>query len=237
MRTSFTDSEDKELVQIAFQFEREGLRITWDYVARRMRTQRPAKQLRLRLASLKRTYGKPTQAFPPCFFSGQVPRRLLTASGPPPPTAFPLAQPTRSPSQLVQHLFACQQTRGTLRGRPAIGTGSAVGEAGAGVFNESVAAGLVATVERGAEGGGERGGHVDGTILRGVAVGIDGDGVDGCVSAGASDPASQITAGSRGAGDRRGRVGWQGRTASRVVSAASMPPTATRLIMMTWLTM
>ncbi|KAF1781526.1 hypothetical protein GQ600_27634 [Phytophthora cactorum] len=32
------NSEDKELVQIAFQFEREGLRITWDYVARRMRT-------------------------------------------------------------------------------------------------------------------------------------------------------------------------------------------------------
>ncbi|KAF1785413.1 hypothetical protein GQ600_24913 [Phytophthora cactorum] len=29
MRTSFTYSEDKELVQIAFQFEREGLRITW----------------------------------------------------------------------------------------------------------------------------------------------------------------------------------------------------------------
>ncbi|KAG3083680.1 hypothetical protein PI124_g5464 [Phytophthora idaei] len=43
MRTSFSDAEDKELVQIDFQFEREGLRITWDYVARRKRTQRTAK--------------------------------------------------------------------------------------------------------------------------------------------------------------------------------------------------
>ncbi|KAG6964140.1 hypothetical protein JG688_00007831 [Phytophthora aleatoria] len=33
MRTSFTDAEDKLRVQVAFQFEREGLRITWDYVA------------------------------------------------------------------------------------------------------------------------------------------------------------------------------------------------------------
>ncbi|KAG2901010.1 hypothetical protein PC117_g21826 [Phytophthora cactorum] len=100
MRTSFSDAEDKELVQIAFQFEREGLRITWDYVARRMRTQRTAKQPRLRLASLRRTYGKSTRAFPPCCFGGLVPSRLLTASGPPPPPppASPLAQPTRSPS-------------------------------------------------------------------------------------------------------------------------------------------
>ncbi|KAF1779086.1 hypothetical protein GQ600_12648 [Phytophthora cactorum] len=89
MRTSFSDAEDKELVQIAFQFEREGLRITWDYVARRMRTQRMAKQPRLRLASLRRTYGKSTRAFPPCCFGGLVPSRLLTASGPPPPPPPP----------------------------------------------------------------------------------------------------------------------------------------------------
>ncbi|KAG6945176.1 hypothetical protein JG687_00017443, partial [Phytophthora cactorum] len=71
-----------------------------DYVARRMRTQRTAKQPRLRLASLRRTYGKSTRAFPPCCFGGLVPSRLLTASGPPPPPppASPLAQPTRSPS-------------------------------------------------------------------------------------------------------------------------------------------
>ncbi|KAG3192126.1 hypothetical protein PC128_g10676 [Phytophthora cactorum] len=46
MRTSFADAEDKLLVQIAFQFEREGLRITWDYVVRRMKTKRPARQFR-----------------------------------------------------------------------------------------------------------------------------------------------------------------------------------------------
>ncbi|KAG2897008.1 hypothetical protein PC116_g21353 [Phytophthora cactorum] len=43
MRTSFSDAEDKELVQIAFQFEGEGLSITWEYVARWMRPQRAAK--------------------------------------------------------------------------------------------------------------------------------------------------------------------------------------------------
>ncbi|OWZ10441.1 hypothetical protein PHMEG_00016708 [Phytophthora megakarya] len=57
MRTSFTDEENKLLVQIAYQFEREGLRITWDYVARRVNRTRAPNAFRLRLASLKRTYG------------------------------------------------------------------------------------------------------------------------------------------------------------------------------------
>ncbi|KAG2897436.1 hypothetical protein JG687_00012666 [Phytophthora cactorum] len=57
MRTSFQDWEDKLLVQIALQFEHEGLRITWNYVARRMaKTKRSGRELRQRLASLKRTY-------------------------------------------------------------------------------------------------------------------------------------------------------------------------------------
>ncbi|KAG3082598.1 hypothetical protein PI125_g19919 [Phytophthora idaei] len=38
MRTSFTDAEDKILVQIGQQLEKEGLRITWHYVTRRMKT-------------------------------------------------------------------------------------------------------------------------------------------------------------------------------------------------------
>ncbi|KAF1792762.1 hypothetical protein GQ600_22060 [Phytophthora cactorum] len=96
MRTSFADAEDKLLVQIAFQFEREGLRITWDYVARRMKTKRPARQLRLRLASLKRTYGKSISGFPPCFLGGLYSRRLLSAPGlPPTTTPFRSAFPTR----------------------------------------------------------------------------------------------------------------------------------------------
>ncbi|KAF1773517.1 histone H3-K79 methyltransferase [Phytophthora cactorum] len=69
MRTSFQDWEDKLLVQIALQFEHEGLRITWDNVARRMaKTKRSGRKLRQRLVSLKRTYGKHIQDFPPCFF-------------------------------------------------------------------------------------------------------------------------------------------------------------------------
>ncbi|KAG3231755.1 hypothetical protein PI124_g23151 [Phytophthora idaei] len=58
MRTSFLDSEDKALVQVALLFERDGLRITWADVARRVKTKRAPTELRLRLANLKRTYGK-----------------------------------------------------------------------------------------------------------------------------------------------------------------------------------
>ncbi|KAF1787421.1 hypothetical protein GQ600_11659 [Phytophthora cactorum] len=54
MRTTFSDAEDKQLVQIAFQFEGEGLRITWSYVARQMaKSKRSGVELRLQLASLK----------------------------------------------------------------------------------------------------------------------------------------------------------------------------------------
>ncbi|KAE9156828.1 hypothetical protein PF005_g33070, partial [Phytophthora fragariae] len=77
MRTSFTDGEDKLLVQIALQFEREGLRVTWAYVARRMKTKRSANELRLRLASLKRIYGNSISGFPPWFFSGLASRRIF----------------------------------------------------------------------------------------------------------------------------------------------------------------
>ncbi|GMF57164.1 unnamed protein product [Phytophthora fragariaefolia] len=85
MRTSFTDSEDKLLVQIAYQFEREGLQVTWDYLARRMETTRSPQQLRLRLSSLKRTYGKFIRDFPKCFFGGCSARLLGAPVLPPPP--------------------------------------------------------------------------------------------------------------------------------------------------------
>ena len=46
MRTSFHDWEDKQLVQIALEFEKEGVRVTWEYVARRMaQSKRTACQL------------------------------------------------------------------------------------------------------------------------------------------------------------------------------------------------
>ncbi|KAG3113199.1 hypothetical protein PI125_g7529 [Phytophthora idaei] len=74
MRRSLLDWEDKTLVQLAHQFEREGLRITWRYVARRMaKSKRTGRELHLRLASLKRTYGKQLANFPPCFFGGSSP--------------------------------------------------------------------------------------------------------------------------------------------------------------------
>ncbi|GMF47026.1 unnamed protein product [Phytophthora fragariaefolia] len=87
MHTTFTDAEDKLLVQLACQFEREGLRITWPYVAQRMKTHRAARQLRLRLANLKRTYGKSLSGFPPRFFSGPTTTGLFSVAGhvlPPP---------------------------------------------------------------------------------------------------------------------------------------------------------
>jgi len=82
MATSFLDWEDKQLVQIALEFEREGIRVTWSYVARRMaKSKRTASQLRLRLVSLKRTYGKEIKNFPRCFFSGSAPEHRLLSTG------------------------------------------------------------------------------------------------------------------------------------------------------------
>ncbi|KUG01268.1 hypothetical protein AM587_10001002 [Phytophthora nicotianae] len=82
MRTSFTDAEDKLLVQIAYEFEKEGIRVTWSYVARRMRTMRPSNELRIRLASLKRTYGKSLHDFPRCFFASSNGTALLSRRRP-----------------------------------------------------------------------------------------------------------------------------------------------------------
>ncbi|KAL4146500.1 hypothetical protein PRNP1_012364 [Phytophthora ramorum] len=81
MRTSFLDWEDKQLVRIAYEFEKEDIRITWAYVVRRMtKSKRTATELRLRLASLKRTYGKFVKDFPRCFFGGSAPERCFLSS-------------------------------------------------------------------------------------------------------------------------------------------------------------
>ncbi|KAF1787674.1 hypothetical protein GQ600_18943 [Phytophthora cactorum] len=68
MRTSFLDSEDKALVQIALLFDHDGLRITSAYVPRRMKTKRAPQELHLRLSSLKRTYAKGVRDFSRCYF-------------------------------------------------------------------------------------------------------------------------------------------------------------------------
>eukprot|EP00644_Phytophthora_capsici_P019650 jgi/Phyca11/53434/gw1.485.6.1 len=74
MRTNFYEWEDKQLVQIALEFEDEGVRISRDYVARRMvKSKRTRSQLRLRLVCLKLTYGTTLRKFTRCFFSGSAP--------------------------------------------------------------------------------------------------------------------------------------------------------------------
>ncbi|KAG3172538.1 hypothetical protein PC128_g18509 [Phytophthora cactorum] len=81
MRTSFLDWEAKQLVQIAPELENEDIWVTWDYVARHMaKSKRTASQLRFRLTSLKRTYGKTVKNFPRCFFGGTAPGRCLLLS-------------------------------------------------------------------------------------------------------------------------------------------------------------
>ncbi|KAG2889887.1 hypothetical protein PC114_g17743 [Phytophthora cactorum] len=81
MRTSFLGWEDKQLVQIALEFGREGIRVTWADVARRMaKSKRTATELRLRLASLKQTYGKAVKDFSRSFFGGSAPERCLLSS-------------------------------------------------------------------------------------------------------------------------------------------------------------
>ncbi|KAG3201971.1 hypothetical protein PC128_g3562 [Phytophthora cactorum] len=82
MRTSFHDWEDKQLVRIALEFENEGTRVTWDYVVRRMeRLRLTPRELKVRLTTLKGTYGKRVRDFPRCFFCGATPDRLLLSSG------------------------------------------------------------------------------------------------------------------------------------------------------------
>ncbi|KAG3050678.1 hypothetical protein PI125_g26402 [Phytophthora idaei] len=140
MRTSFADAEDKLVVQIAFQFEREGLRITWDFVACRMKTKRPARQLRPRLASLKRTYGKSISGFPPCFLGGLYSRRLLSAPGllpPPPRVSQRPARPNRvhsSPSAHVQGLSVRQGGQCDRGDHPAVATAASGAACIVGVF-------------------------------------------------------------------------------------------------------
>ncbi|KAG3079251.1 hypothetical protein PI125_g20768 [Phytophthora idaei] len=74
MRTNFLNWEDKTLVQLAHQFEREGLRITWRYVEHRVaKLKSTGRELQLRLASLKRTNGKQLSNVPPYFFGGSSP--------------------------------------------------------------------------------------------------------------------------------------------------------------------
>ncbi|KAG7381827.1 hypothetical protein PHYPSEUDO_005610 [Phytophthora pseudosyringae] len=98
MRTSFSDLEDKKLVVLVSEYERQGIRVVKKNVARKMPCSRPPKQLEMRLRALKRTYGKQLTSFPPCFF---------TSSTPPHPSAarFRLLLPTEA-EKSVSNIFS-----------------------------------------------------------------------------------------------------------------------------------
>ncbi|KAE8966012.1 hypothetical protein PF011_g28088 [Phytophthora fragariae] len=77
MRTKFLDWEDKQIVQIALEFENEGIRATGDYVARRMdKSKRTTREL-----------------------SGCPPGRRLLSSGCSPSATTPHRQPSPPPRQ------------------------------------------------------------------------------------------------------------------------------------------
>ncbi|GMF22573.1 unnamed protein product [Phytophthora fragariaefolia] len=70
MRTLFSDSEDKSLVRFAFAYEGRGAPVVCSDLQRRMRSKKYfVKQLRVRLHSLKKTYGNTLAGFPKSFFS------------------------------------------------------------------------------------------------------------------------------------------------------------------------
>ncbi|RLN91696.1 hypothetical protein BBJ28_00007036 [Nothophytophthora sp. Chile5] len=65
--SDFTDDEDRQLVQLALVFLRRGRQIVWEQLTRQMRaTKQPKEALRQRLKTLKRTYGRNLERFPPC---------------------------------------------------------------------------------------------------------------------------------------------------------------------------
>ncbi|KAG1695417.1 hypothetical protein DVH05_020455 [Phytophthora capsici] len=81
MRTAFSDSQDKKLVQLASVYERRGVRITWKDVHMRMRCSRHSLvDLRERLHTLMRKYGPKLSRFPCRLFTPT--RRASLASRP-----------------------------------------------------------------------------------------------------------------------------------------------------------
>ncbi|KAG3149919.1 hypothetical protein PI126_g11782 [Phytophthora idaei] len=127
-QTGFQDWEDKQLVQIALQFDVEGLRIPRDYIARRMvKMKRSATELLKRLASLKKTYGKRIKGLPRCFFSGVKRAHSVLSPGavqysqrPRPATARrpQEAAPTRSPQSVERDDLPVVRLVATARPRP-----------------------------------------------------------------------------------------------------------------------
>lgn len=69
--SDFSDHEDRLLVQFALVFERQGDRVAWDQLTKRMRAEgsrRSKRALQQRLKTLKRTHGRQLTQFPRWFF-------------------------------------------------------------------------------------------------------------------------------------------------------------------------
>jgi hypothetical protein len=63
--SDFTDAEDRQLVQLAREFSRNGRHIVWKQLTEQMRgTTKPQEALRQRLKTLKRTHGRQLKNFP-----------------------------------------------------------------------------------------------------------------------------------------------------------------------------
>ncbi|KAG1686448.1 hypothetical protein DVH05_006587 [Phytophthora capsici] len=95
MPTRFTFEDDKELVQLAAAYAGTGARISWEDVAQRVqRTGNNARTLQERLRTLKKTWGKNVQRFPPSFVT---------------PVHRPRGRPPRVTRQLRQSAGTSQQ--------------------------------------------------------------------------------------------------------------------------------
>ncbi|GMF15915.1 unnamed protein product [Phytophthora fragariaefolia] len=98
IRTNFIDSENKLLVQIACQFEREGLRFTWDLCD-------PSNEDQANSATAPSSPSQPQedirqvdQRLPALFWNDLTSRQLIRVPGPPPPLpqeSLLLAPPVR----------------------------------------------------------------------------------------------------------------------------------------------
>lgn len=76
--SSFTDEEDRALVQLVIQQEGEGpKRISWIRIANTINTKKSPEQLRLRLAGLKKRFGNDLTRFPRWYHFTHIPAKNL----------------------------------------------------------------------------------------------------------------------------------------------------------------
>ncbi|KAG3176220.1 hypothetical protein PC128_g17386 [Phytophthora cactorum] len=109
MRTSVHDREDIALAQFAQRFERESLRSTWEHVAGWLATiKRTTRELKMRLASLKKTFGKCGKKLSNVFIYRQhatTPIAPTTVSRPPAQSRISSPRPTLLLDRRHTHLL------------------------------------------------------------------------------------------------------------------------------------